>query len=436
MVFNMRSSARSPPLVATCGAACGAVGGARGQNFHSIDYKLLGGKHLVFISAQIDNNMGAVEIVDEAIIALLTPARQAPGFVKNDDHSVMHALQLPAVQQSLEVRTDCGAVADGTTDNSAAITTCFRRLKSSGGGQLTFPAGTWATTSLVLEDVRNIRVLLDPDAVLTPLGNASTWPLWGAPCTYRPFIHIVGGSNVTLEGGVIDGKGRPWWDMYYSNRTFGTTCDRPFLLYVSDVSGFTARHQTLLNPPCEVVILDNVSKGEVWDVNVTAKFYATSPDLCVGGYNAKLGGCEPPNVDGINAAGGSQDIWIHDLYIESGDDAVVMKQSKPGQACTRNVLVENVYMINNYGAAVGSISEGCVENVLYRNLSMTNVGCGCWIKATNGTDPNSYVRNVTFEDIEIVGTRQATSCGAVSVSQLYYEVDVQYVGPYIMQHSM
>ena len=86
MVFNMRSGgARSPPLVATCGAACAAVGGARGQNFHSIDYKLLGGKHLVFISAQIDNNMGAVEIVDEAIIALLAPARQAPGFVKTDD---------------------------------------------------------------------------------------------------------------------------------------------------------------------------------------------------------------------------------------------------------------------------------------------------------------------------------------------------------------
>ena len=39
----------------------------------------------MFISAQIDNNMGAVEIVDEAIIALLTPTRQAPGFVKTDD---------------------------------------------------------------------------------------------------------------------------------------------------------------------------------------------------------------------------------------------------------------------------------------------------------------------------------------------------------------
>ena len=50
-----------------------AVGSSKGQNFHSIAYKLMGGKHLLFISAQIDNNLGAVEIVDEAIIALLGP---------------------------------------------------------------------------------------------------------------------------------------------------------------------------------------------------------------------------------------------------------------------------------------------------------------------------------------------------------------------------
>ena len=74
MVFDMRASARSPPLVATCGATCAAVGDAEGQNFHSVAYKVMGGKHLLFVSAQIDNNMGAVEIVDEAVIALLAPA--------------------------------------------------------------------------------------------------------------------------------------------------------------------------------------------------------------------------------------------------------------------------------------------------------------------------------------------------------------------------
>jgi hypothetical protein len=74
MVFDL-SAARpaSPPLLTTCGAACRSVGTQRGQNFHSIAYKAVEGRHLIFISAQIDNNMGCVEIVDRRVIALLSP---------------------------------------------------------------------------------------------------------------------------------------------------------------------------------------------------------------------------------------------------------------------------------------------------------------------------------------------------------------------------
>lgn len=62
------------PLVATCGSACARIGGSNGQNFHSVAYKeLAGGRHMVFVSAQIDNNVGAVEIVSPEIIALLKP---------------------------------------------------------------------------------------------------------------------------------------------------------------------------------------------------------------------------------------------------------------------------------------------------------------------------------------------------------------------------
>ena len=80
MVFNLRGGGAAgmrsahaplPPLVATCGAACTQVGTAHGQNFHSLAYRLQEGRHLLFISAQIDNNIGCVEIVDPNVIALL-----------------------------------------------------------------------------------------------------------------------------------------------------------------------------------------------------------------------------------------------------------------------------------------------------------------------------------------------------------------------------
>ena len=79
MVFNigadLATSVSSIPLVGRCGAACDKVATSAGQNFHSIAYKLLQAenehKHMIFISAQIDNNVGAVEIVDAEIISLL-----------------------------------------------------------------------------------------------------------------------------------------------------------------------------------------------------------------------------------------------------------------------------------------------------------------------------------------------------------------------------
>ena len=61
----------TPPLLGTCGTTCGHVGKATGQNFHSIDYRAQGGRHFLFISAQIDNAVGCVEITDDRIIQLL-----------------------------------------------------------------------------------------------------------------------------------------------------------------------------------------------------------------------------------------------------------------------------------------------------------------------------------------------------------------------------
>jgi hypothetical protein len=78
---EVNANVQLPRVVATCGAACAKVGKAKGQNFHSIAYKLTAaGRHLIFISAQIDNAIGCVEIVDPQIIALIQTATRTTGL--------------------------------------------------------------------------------------------------------------------------------------------------------------------------------------------------------------------------------------------------------------------------------------------------------------------------------------------------------------------
>ena len=60
-------------------------------------------------------------------------------------------------------------------------------------------------------------------------------------------------------------------------------------------------------------------------------------------------------------------IWIHDVYIHNGDDSIAVKPSSP---CTRNILVENSYFEYGHGCSIGSVGKGCVENVLFRNITM------------------------------------------------------------------
>eukprot|EP01052_Picozoa_sp_SAG31_P041083 SAG31_NODE_6128_length_2156_cov_8.377735_2_plen_306_part_00 len=224
--------------------------------------------------------------------------------------------------------TTCGAVADGLTNNHDAIMRCVRRAAASHVRTVYFPAGIWRTTPLFLDQpyTDGLKIEIDSGATLAAAGDHSSWPIQRLPCIYAPFVHISGGTNLVITGtGTIDGRGRSWWNRFYANRTFATVCDRPFLLVIDSVTNLTVHGVTLLDSPSETFILNNVSGAEVAHINVTARFYSTEPSRCVGGYDFRRG-CEPPNTDGIDPAGGSSNIWIHDVTIENGDDGVAVRR--------------------------------------------------------------------------------------------------------------
>ena len=87
MVVNVSAPAAitnaSSHVVASCGAACAPFMLTKGQNAHSLSHRLQQGRHLLFLTAQVDNNIGCVEVLDRRVIELFVagaPARgTAPG---------------------------------------------------------------------------------------------------------------------------------------------------------------------------------------------------------------------------------------------------------------------------------------------------------------------------------------------------------------------
>lgn len=111
--------------------------------------------------------------------------------------------------------------------------------------------------------------------------------------------------------------------------------------------------------------------AEISHVNITSNWYLDpkSKELM-----------EPHNTDGIDPGGGSSEIHIHDVTIHNGDDSVAVKPHGEDSGCTRNILVENCRFENGHGCSIGSVGEGCVENVLFRNITMINQENGCRVK--------------------------------------------------------
>jgi len=78
------------------------------------------------------------------------------------------------------VKTSCGAVGNGTTDDTAAIQTCITNLATAGAGTLYFPAGTYKITStLTGTALYNVQIIgADPATTQISWAGASGGTMW------------------------------------------------------------------------------------------------------------------------------------------------------------------------------------------------------------------------------------------------------------------
>jgi hypothetical protein len=72
---------RDPSVIATCTVACSQVMLSPGQNAHSLAYErrqttstCITDMHVIYLTAQIDNRVGAVQVTSPALIRLLCVA--------------------------------------------------------------------------------------------------------------------------------------------------------------------------------------------------------------------------------------------------------------------------------------------------------------------------------------------------------------------------
>ncbi len=288
---------------------------------------------------------------------------------------------------------DYGVIADGTTNNTAAINALTKSLDGK-GGTVYFPAGKYVSGSILLYD--DMTLLLDGGAVILGSENFDDFPkieLEGfTRGTRHGLISAVKRRNIRIKGGRIDGRGKYFWDNMESDYERPRTVNQILCrdIEISDI--------IIENSPCWTVhplMCENVS---IHGVTIRNPY-------------------DSPNTDGINPES-CKNVRITDCHIDVGDDCITIKAGTELDPlmCARpceNIVVQGCTMAHGHGGVViGSEMSGGVKNLTVANCIFQNTERGIRVKTRRKR--GGYVKNASFSNILM------ENVGAVITMNGYY----------------
>lgn len=265
--------------------------------------------------------------------------------------------------------TAYGAKGDGQTLSTAAIQKAVDACHSSGGGIVYLPNGNFLSGTIELKS--NCTLRISPGATL-----------WGSRKIEdyaRPhLIYARGAENIGIDGGgVINGNGDAFWDDNFRPRG-----RRP-------------------SPALELVESKDIRIENIRIRNTPG--WGIHPLLCdrvtIRGISI-VNDYRGPNTDGIDPDS-TRNLTISDTYIETGDDAIVMKTTgrlgRPAPPCENITITNCVLMSDDAAIKLGTESHGDFRHIRVSNCVIRKSSEGVAIYAKDG----GAIEDVSFSGLSI-----------------------------------
>ncbi len=338
---------------------------------------------------------------------------------------ILNRIRAPLFPAHEFLITDFGAVADGKSDCTSAITKAIEKCHKT-GGKVIVPKGEFLTGPIHLQG--NVELHLDKDATLKFTTNLKAYlpvvftRFEGMECyNYSPLIYALEQENVAVTGeGTLDGQASDenWWQWKGGRGAKeGAPNQKPARDRLGKmVDGNVPDRQrqfgegSFLRPSfiefnrCRNALIEGVRirRSPMWELH---------PLLCtnviVRGVNIDSHG---PNNDGCDPES-SRDVLIENCVFDTGDDCIAIKSGRNSDGRriglpSENIIIRRCTMKDGHGGVVigSEISGGC-RNVFAEDCVMDSPNLERVLRLKSnavrgGVIENIFMRNITVGQVK------------------------------------
>ncbi|GAB7350821.1 hypothetical protein MBLNU459_g1356t1 [Dothideomycetes sp. NU459] len=294
---------------------------------------------------------------------------------------------------------------DGVTDDSTYILSAIDKCNN--GGHVVFAQGTKYVIGTALNLTFLNHIDIDIQGYVQFTNDTDYWQANAFKQVFQnatTFFQLGGNDVNVYGGGVIDGNGQIWYDLYAKN----IYILRPVLFGVVGLHNSSISNLKLRYSP----------QYYNWIANSTNVVY---DGINISGYSKSNNTAK--NTDGWDTYR-SSNVVIQNSIINNGDDCVSFKPN------STEMLVQNLHCNGSHGISVGSLGQylgevDIVENVYVYNVSMFNASDGARIKVWPGSPAalsgdlqggggTGRVRNITYDTLSVQNVDYA-----IEVTQCY-----------------
>jgi polygalacturonase len=309
------------------------------------------------------------------------------------------------------VITNFGAVADGRTDCTAAISNAILACVKKGGGRVVIPAGEFLTGAIHLQS--NVNLHLETNAVL----KFSTDPkaylpavftrFEGTECfNYSPLIYALNQKNVAVTGeGTLDGQADEsnwlaWKKTGARAKLVKMAADHVPVAQRQFGEGDNLRPDFIEFNRCRNVLIEGVHirRSPMWELHPLLCTNVTVRGVDIFSHGANNDGCDPESC---------RDVLIEKCLFDTGDDCIAIKSGRNDDGRrigipSVNLIIRDCTMRDGHaGVAIGSEISGSCSNVFVENCEMSSPNLVCALRLKSNAVRGGVLQNIFMRNVNV-----------------------------------